>query len=302
MTVVQELDKTLFDGYVKPKAAIVTSIVRRGILDSDMDWYETPQPTGSSSCLPCLCEISVTDYQHRDTTVHVRNTDVPCRRSRSSQQRGRSTARSDIERTRGGPRAGSLAVFPSGQTLWYGWHAPGAYYLPLALLRLTLTFVIWSIAQATLEIEFMHQTLSRYVTASANATLSELYEKISKAYARRPGDENLQSLLDGVKRTLAETRRATGIEFLCFRVTKERSSTKDKEREKGGSGSISSVKERERKDSEYSTGSGSSRRNPEKTERVRKDMEIQRTERDRERSKKESERPAQREKESSGLH
>lgn len=49
MTVVQELDKTLFGGYVKPKAAIVTSIVRRGILDSDMDWYETPQPTGLSS-------------------------------------------------------------------------------------------------------------------------------------------------------------------------------------------------------------------------------------------------------------
>lgn len=49
MTVVQELDKTLFDGYVKPKATIVTSIVRRGILDPDMDWYETPQPTGALS-------------------------------------------------------------------------------------------------------------------------------------------------------------------------------------------------------------------------------------------------------------
>ena len=46
MTVVQELDKTLFEGYVKPKASVATSIVRRGILDSDMDWYETPQPTG----------------------------------------------------------------------------------------------------------------------------------------------------------------------------------------------------------------------------------------------------------------
>jgi exocyst complex component 2 len=68
----------------------------------------------------------------------------------------------------------------------------------------------------------MHQTLSRYVTPSAAKTLSELYNKISQAYARRAGDENLQSNLDGVKKTLAETRRATGIEFLCFRQTKER--------------------------------------------------------------------------------
>ena len=82
--------------------------------------------------------------------------------------------------------------------------------------------------QATLEIEFMHQTLSRYITKSAEKTLSELYTKISQAYAKRPGDENLQAHLEGVKRTLSDARRATGIEFLCFRQTKER--TKDKSR------------------------------------------------------------------------
>ena len=70
----------------------------------------------------------------------------------------------------------------------------------------------------------MHQTLSRYVTPSAADTLSKLYNKISQAYTRKSGDENLQMHLDGVKKTLAETRRATGIEFLCFRQTK----TKDK--------------------------------------------------------------------------
>ena len=68
----------------------------------------------------------------------------------------------------------------------------------------------------------MHQTLTRYVTTSAAETLSDLYNKISKAYARRPGDENLQSNLDGVKKTLADTRRATGIEFLCFRQNKDK--------------------------------------------------------------------------------
>jgi len=66
----------------------------------------------------------------------------------------------------------------------------------------------------------MHQTLGRYVSPNAAKILSELYNRISQAYARRPGDENLQSNLDGVKKILAETRRATGIEFLCFRQPK----------------------------------------------------------------------------------
>lgn len=44
--VVQELDKTLFESYIKPKSSFITSIVRGGILDSEMDWYDTPQPKG----------------------------------------------------------------------------------------------------------------------------------------------------------------------------------------------------------------------------------------------------------------
>lgn len=86
----------------------------------------------------------------------------------------------------------------------------------------------------------MHQTLSRYVTTSAAKTLSDLYNKISQAYSRKPGDENLQVHLDGVKKTLAETRRATGIAFLCFRQTKERS------KDKSSSSSGTRTKERER--------------------------------------------------------
>ena len=49
MTVVTELDKTLFEGYIKAKSDAVTSIVRGGILDDQMDWYETPQPKGMFS-------------------------------------------------------------------------------------------------------------------------------------------------------------------------------------------------------------------------------------------------------------
>jgi exocyst complex component 2 len=109
-------------------------------------------------------------------------------------------------------------LFSPSQTVWYVWHA-ACKYLSILCRHNYLT----PSEKATLEIEFMHQTLSRYVTPSAAKTLSDLYNKISQAYARRAGDENLQSNLDGVKKTLAETRRATGIEFLCFRQTKDRS-------------------------------------------------------------------------------
>ncbi len=59
MVVVKELDKTLFDGYVNPKAEALKEIIRGGILDPAMDWYETPQPTGAylltfHCCLPCV--------------------------------------------------------------------------------------------------------------------------------------------------------------------------------------------------------------------------------------------------------
>jgi exocyst complex component 2 len=46
MVVVKELEKTLFDGYVKPKVESLKEVIRSGILDPTMDWYDTPQPTG----------------------------------------------------------------------------------------------------------------------------------------------------------------------------------------------------------------------------------------------------------------
>jgi exocyst complex component 2 len=48
MTVVDQLDQTLFDEFLKPKVTIAIRKLRGGILDPEMDWYETPQPTGES--------------------------------------------------------------------------------------------------------------------------------------------------------------------------------------------------------------------------------------------------------------
>ncbi len=46
--VVLELDKTLFESYVKPKSAVLQSIVRGGVLDGAVDWYDTPLPKGTT--------------------------------------------------------------------------------------------------------------------------------------------------------------------------------------------------------------------------------------------------------------
>ncbi|KAA1476584.1 hypothetical protein DENSPDRAFT_807414 [Dentipellis sp. KUC8613] len=188
MTVVQELDKTLFDAYVKPKAAVLTAIIKGGILDPAMDWYETPQPT------------EIRPYMYETLMYLV------------------------------GVHAQVSAAAPPLLDRALNALVEDLAEEALRCFRQVKRFGMGGMLRATLEIEFMHQTLSRYVPPPAAKTLADLYTTISQAYARRPGDENLQAHLDGVKRTLADTRRATGIEFLCFRANKER------KREKEGAG------------------------------------------------------------------
>ncbi|KZT10260.1 uncharacterized protein LAESUDRAFT_721596 [Laetiporus sulphureus 93-53] len=184
MAIVQELYNTLFESYIKPKAGALMGMVRNGVLDPQMDWYETPQPR---EIRPYVYEILMFLV---GAHAQVSSVAAPLLES---------TLNSLVEDV----AEEALRCF-----------------------RQVKRFGMGGMLRATLEIEFLHQTLSRYVTPSADQTLSDLYTKISQAYARRPGDENLQAHLDGVKKTLADTRRATGIEFLCFRQTKEKSKDK----------------------------------------------------------------------------
>jgi exocyst complex component 2 len=76
LTVVSELDKTLFDDLVKSKSAKLSGIMRQGILESGVDWYETPRPTGSSkSCDANIFFLSHID--HRCPEIYVRGINVP---------------------------------------------------------------------------------------------------------------------------------------------------------------------------------------------------------------------------------
>lgn len=101
---------------------------------------------------------------------------------------------------------------------------------PIANLRST--------EQATLEIEFMHQTLSQHVSPLADTTLQSIYKTISQSYYRRPtanSASELQQELEGLKRTLVASRRATALQFLCFRKVSSSTTagaSKEKEKEK----------------------------------------------------------------------
>ncbi|KIY47316.1 hypothetical protein FISHEDRAFT_74769 [Fistulina hepatica ATCC 64428] len=246
LTVVQDLDKTLFESYVRPLADRVTAILRGGILDPEMDWYETPQPT------------EIRPYMYETLMflvgVHAEVTRV---------------AEPLLER-----------VF----TYLVDELSNEAH----RCFRQVKRFGMGGMLRATLEIEFMHQTLGRYVTPPAAKTLSDLYNKISQAYARRPGDENLQASLDGVKKTLADTRRATGIEFLCFRPAKS-ASRKAKEGEssrKGKEGASAAAKGKEKETSRLEKTSA-----PKEATRLPKDRER---DRETERMPKERERDGSR--------
>lgn len=48
MVVTDQLDKILFDDYVKRKSADVAKIIRKGVLGGTVNWYEAAKPTGES--------------------------------------------------------------------------------------------------------------------------------------------------------------------------------------------------------------------------------------------------------------
>lgn len=84
-------------------------------------------------------------------------------------------------------------------------------------------FGMGGMLQATLEIEFMHQTLSQYVTSQASEILQQIYQTIEQAYdPQQQHAGNLQNELSSVKKLLVDSRKSTVVQYLCFKQVKER--------------------------------------------------------------------------------
>ncbi|GAA6031944.1 hypothetical protein JCM8097_003354 [Rhodosporidiobolus ruineniae] len=177
MDVTDQLDKILFDDYVKRKSADVAKIIRKGVLGGTVNWYEADKPT----------EVHPFIYDALLSLVLVH-------------AQVSATAKPLVART-----LGSL-VEELAQ-------------VALEAFSKVERFGMGGMLQATLEIEFMHQTLSQHVSPVADQTLQSIYKTISQSYYRRPNSSanELQQELEGLKRTLVASRRATALQFLCFR-------------------------------------------------------------------------------------
>lgn len=74
----------------------------------------------------------------------------------------------------------------------------------LACFKKVQQFGLGGMLQATLEIEFLHRTITQYVTPETESKLQEVYTIISKSYYRQPsshGSDELQHELAELKKT-----------------------------------------------------------------------------------------------------
>ncbi|GMK54888.1 hypothetical protein CspeluHIS016_0114740 [Cutaneotrichosporon spelunceum] len=72
---------------------------------------------------------------------------------------------------------------------------------------------------STLEIEFLNQSVTSFLTPHAKDVFKQVYDIISQRYQRHAAPESLNRDLEAMRKLLSESRRATGVVTLCFRPT-----------------------------------------------------------------------------------
>jgi exocyst complex component 2 len=189
-----ELDKILFTDFIERKGTIVSTIFKEGILSKNIDWSGIPKP---AAVHPFIYEALLSLVQ---THAQVRTVGKPLV-----------------------PRTMATLLENSAEVI-------------LQSFEQVPRFGMGGMLQATLEIEFTHQTLSQYVSTKAEKLLKQIYQTISQKYVKQTGargaeeDASLQNELESVKKILISSRKATALEFLCFRKAREGTSSSDKER------------------------------------------------------------------------
>ncbi|KAH9809994.1 exocyst complex component Sec5-domain-containing protein [Melampsora americana] len=197
MDVIGQLDALLLGDYIKRKSVILADIINTGV--NQVDWFLAPKPTE--------VHAFVYDALLSLVLVHAQVSAIagPPNPSSSVDQGGSSLVKTVLSGLIEELANQCLEAFGSVEKFGMG-----------------------GMLQATLEIEFMHQTLTAYVTPEADQTLQSIYKKISVAYQRTPNlegsNEVLQNELEALKRTLQSSRRTTALAFVCFKKPKAPSS------------------------------------------------------------------------------
>lgn len=73
--------------------------------------------------------------------------------------------------------------------------------------------------QATLDVEFMAQTLSSYTTEKASQVQTDIYQVLDQK-TDNAARVKLQEELGALRGVLKRLREATRVEFMCFRRVK----------------------------------------------------------------------------------
>ncbi|MBW0481318.1 hypothetical protein O181_021033 [Austropuccinia psidii MF-1] len=204
--VIGELDTLLLGDYIKRKTGILSEIIQTGVLNSHIDWLTAPKPTEVHSFVYDALLLLV--------LVHAQVTSVvgPASASQSSGEALVNTILSTLTEELANECLKAFGSVPQ--------------------------FGMGGMLQATLEIEFIHRTLSSYVTPQADMTMQSIYQKIGNAYQRAmplTGAEaddtanELQRELEILKRTLHSCRRTTALAFICFKKPKISSSSPHEE-------------------------------------------------------------------------
>lgn len=222
----RELDKILFEDYVKRKASILDRIINSWVLGGSVNWSTAPKPTGALPSRPLTLHSLMTvsevhpaifDALLSLVVVHASVSSVSPHAASGAPAGSASLVYRALSALIQELANQCLRAFGHVQRFGMGGMLQVTSRLCCTVQRLTTS------TQATLEIEFMHQTLAPFVTPEADATMQEIYKKISTAYERASGSEgsnDLQEELEALKRTLQMSRRSTALTFLCFRLPK----------------------------------------------------------------------------------
>ena len=63
--------------------------------------------------------------------------------------------------------------------------------------------------------------MNAFIAPEANDVLSQIYDTISAAYRRQKSSDDFHRELEGLRKLLSDSRKSTGMETLCFKLSKE---------------------------------------------------------------------------------
>lgn len=127
-------------------------------------------------------------------------------------------------------------MFRKRNAVRHGRIAPGTCRLSLVFLTTSIgCYIDFNVyVKVVMELTFIHKSLANYGReTSAGKKIEDIYTKqVTKAYSPSAReDKDFQKAFDEMQETLAEARRATGVQFLCFRRMKETEKKKDGNKE-----------------------------------------------------------------------